>query len=70
MAALYITSITENAGKTMLCAGLGKNWTDGGKRVGYFKPLTSGQAGADKDAQFMQKLLDIKRACRSDLPGY
>ncbi len=60
MVTLYVTSITENAGKTMLCAGLGKNWTDSGKKVGYLKLLTVGQAGVDKDAQFIHKLFDLK----------
>jgi BioD-like phosphotransacetylase family protein len=36
--ALLITSLNERAGKTMLCAGLGKYWRDSGRKIGYFKP--------------------------------
>lgn len=68
MAILYVTSITEKAGKTMLCAGLGKNWADSRKKVGYFKPLSEGQPGNDKDAQFMQKLLDLKEPLEAICP--
>lgn len=68
MTALYVSSITENAGKTMLCAGLGKALADSGKKVGYFKPLTSSQVESDKDAQFMCKLLDLKEPVEAICP--
>ena len=60
MSALLITSITEKAGKTMLCAGLGKAWLDSGKRVGYLKPFSGAQSGTDRDVLFMRKILELK----------
>jgi uncharacterized protein len=64
MLSLYITSLSENAGKTLFCAGLGKYWTDKNKKVGYLKPLFSDSSvqtpGGDKDILFVQKLLDLK----------
>jgi BioD-like phosphotransacetylase family protein len=63
MSALYITSLSEYAGKTMLCAGLGKNWQGGGRKVGFFKPRISGtgtQYESDKDAAFMKLVLALQ----------
>ncbi len=63
MTALYITSISENAGKTMICAGLGKSWLNSGKRVGYLKILISPDkeksAGANRDAAFLQRIFGL-----------
>jgi BioD-like phosphotransacetylase family protein len=39
--ALIIASLFEHAGKTMLCAGLGKHWIESGRKVGYFNPRFS-----------------------------
>lgn len=39
MTALYITSLEAAAGKTALCASLGKQLLDKGKRVGFLKPF-------------------------------
>jgi uncharacterized protein len=61
MAVLYITSITEKAGKTMLALGLGKSWLDSGKSVGYLKLDGTGQSNyIDKDYIFIQKILALK----------
>jgi BioD-like phosphotransacetylase family protein len=64
MSLVYLTSTTAKAGKTLFCAGLGKTWTEKGKKVGYLKLLTmdnqiqNGQA--DKDILFMQNLLGLQ----------
>lgn len=67
MTALYVTSTSENAGRTMLCAGLAKFWLNSGKVVGYLKlevPAAKA-AGAVGDASFMAKLLASEDAVTS-----
>lgn len=62
MTVLCVTSLSENAGKTMLCVALGKNWQSSGKKVGYFKPRISkveGQHESDKDAIFIKQVLSL-----------
>jgi uncharacterized protein len=59
MTALYITSLSEHTGKTMLCAGLGKTWQNSGKKVGYLK-LQISNTGSDKDAEFVKQVLGLK----------
>ncbi|MEK7353505.1 MAG: AAA family ATPase, partial [Chloroflexota bacterium] len=60
MAALYITSSEKGSGKTAICAALGKQLFTKGKKVGFFKPVTStagSTATGDTDAEFMKDLL-------------
>ena len=57
MAVLYIVSVEEGAGKTALCAGLGKALVTEGKTVGYLKP--SEESGADGDITFMKQILGL-----------
>ncbi len=52
MGVLYIVSVAAGAGKTAIGAGLARNLTKEGKKVGY---LTSG--ASDGDAAFMQEVL-------------
>ncbi|MFC1871448.1 DRTGG domain-containing protein [Chloroflexota bacterium] len=62
MVCLYVTSIEEGAGRTMLCAGLGKHLRDNGKKLGYFKPVIGEQpsgATGDHDALFMKQVLGL-----------
>ena len=59
MALLYVTSLSEQAGKTMLSAGLGKNWLDSGKKVGYLKLARPGQTGLEKEVLFIQKIFGL-----------
>ncbi len=59
MGVLYIVSAEEGAGKTTICAGLGKYLMADGKKVGYLKPLASGTGQAESDAVFMRKALGI-----------
>jgi len=41
MITLYITSTTPYAGKSALCAGLGKRFQRDGYKIGYMRPLTT-----------------------------
>ncbi len=43
MTVLMIVSSSEHAGKTMLCAGLGRYWQNSGRKVGYFEPVFSAE---------------------------
>ena len=62
MAALYITSPQAGAGKTLLCAGLGKHLKGKGKKVGFFKPLVAAikSKTADSDTAFIKRVLSLK----------
>ncbi|MBI4267238.1 MAG: phosphotransacetylase family protein [Chloroflexi bacterium] len=57
MIAIYVTSSVSGAGKTAICAGLGRYLLSSGKRVGFFKPVGSGGDAKDGDAAFMKRLL-------------
>jgi len=62
LAALYITSSEKGSGKTAICAGLGKQLIAQGKKVGFFKPVTStagSTATGDTDAEFMKELFSL-----------
>jgi len=66
---LYVISSSAGAGKTMLCAGLGKHFLDGGRRVGFLKPILS-QASPlkrmeDSDALFLKKVLALEEPLES-----
>ncbi len=62
MAALYITSSQAGAGKTLLCAGLGRHLMGKGKKVGFFKPLVAAikSKEADSDTAFIKRVLSLK----------
>ncbi|MFH1169254.1 MAG: DRTGG domain-containing protein [Chloroflexota bacterium] len=63
MAALYVVSAQAAAGKTAICAGMGKSLQDAGKKVGFLKP------GADGgDAAFMNQVLALPEAVESLSP--
>ena len=71
MVALYVVSSEEAAGKTAICAGLGKHLLDDGKKVGFFKPIISDkrpEAGDDRDAVFMKQILDLSEPADSLCP--
>jgi len=63
MNALYLTSIGEAAGKSALCAALGKIFQAHGRKVGYFKPIAvvaeKADAGA-KDTEFIKLTLALE----------
>jgi len=59
--ALYITS-TESAGKTAMCAGIGKKLLDRGSKVGFMVPVHLIQTGSDngcEDAAFIKDSLKL-----------
>jgi uncharacterized protein len=61
--AIYITSLSENTGKTMLCAGLGKNWIGNGKTIGYLRLVPPTEKERDEalhDALFIRKQFSLK----------
>jgi BioD-like phosphotransacetylase family protein len=63
LAALYITSPQAGAGKTLLCAGLGRHLKSQGKKVGFFKPLVAAiksKEAPDSDAVFIKSILSLK----------
>jgi BioD-like phosphotransacetylase family protein len=71
LVALYITSPYAGAGKTALCAGLGRHLLGDGKKVGFFKPLVAeikSPQAADSDAQFIKQVLALKEPVGSLCP--
>ena len=73
MIALYVISSKEAAGKTAICAGLGKHLADDGQKVGFFKPLIvdgkqSPVGDIDRDAAFMQYILGLEESADSLCP--
>ena len=71
MTALYVTSIPAGAGKTAVCAGLGRHLVSDGKKVGFFKPLVAeikSPEAIDSDAQFMKQVLALKEPIASLCP--
>ena len=58
MVVLYVISVEEAAGKTALCAGLGKYLQGDGKKVGFLK-LIDEKSVADGDAAFIKQVLDL-----------
>jgi BioD-like phosphotransacetylase family protein len=60
VAALYVSSISEKAGKTLVGVGLAKIWQEAGKKVGYLKLLASTSAGqVDGDIAFAKQILAL-----------
>lgn len=76
MAILYVTSSQKGAGKTMLCAGLGRRIMNDRKKVGYMKLNMDGDS-PEGDAAFMKEALCLPEpveniivtASREDLAG-
>ncbi len=72
MAALYITSPQAGAGKTLVCAGLGRHLKSQGKKVGFFKPLVAAiksKEAADSDAAFIKRILGLKEPVEDLCPA-
>lgn len=65
MVALYVTSMGEAAGKSSLCAGLGRKLRAEGRRVGFLKPVSTRTDGDDRDAEFMKQLLTLEEPVES-----
>ncbi|MFH1383093.1 MAG: DRTGG domain-containing protein [Chloroflexota bacterium] len=75
MIAIYVTSSVKGAGKTTLCAGLGKKFLGSGKKVGFFKPVLTGSqnpnmAGIQSDAEFMKRLFGLTDSVDRLCPVY
>ena len=68
MAALYVTSMGEEAGKSALCAGLGRRLQAEGKKVGYLKPVSIHAERGDRDAELMKQFLNLEEPVESLCP--
>jgi BioD-like phosphotransacetylase family protein len=68
MAALYVTSLETAAGKSALCAGIGKKLSGEGKKVGFLKPLVRGEKNPDEDARFMKQVFGLEEPLESLCP--
>jgi len=63
MIALYLSSMGEEAGRSALCAALGRIFRANGRKVGYFKPVAVAAEKADasdKDAEFLKQILALE----------
>jgi len=60
---LYVTSLYTGAGKTLLCAGLGRLMQAEGKHVGFLKPVIADIKGEgrakDSDPEFLKQALAL-----------
>jgi len=71
LVALYVTSPYAGAGKTAVCAGLGRHLLGNGKKVGFFKPIVAeikSPEAVDSDAQFIKQVLALKEPVESLCP--
>ena len=71
MVALYVVSSERAAGKTTICAGVGKHLLGSGKKVGFLKPVIAEKGpidGNDDDAAFMKQVLALPEAIESLCP--
>jgi len=69
LTALYVTSLTEGAGKTTVCIGLAKHLLGNGKKVGFLKPIIAeGVEGGDSDASFMKQVLGLDESVDNIYP--
>lgn len=57
--ALYVASWGMAAGKTSLCASVGRWLQSSGRKAGYLKPAAIANGGIDKDAQFLKEVLGL-----------
>jgi BioD-like phosphotransacetylase family protein len=55
--ALYVASWGMAAGKTALCATIGRWLQRSGRKTGYLKPVVIANGGVDKDVQFLKQAL-------------
>ena len=74
MAALYVTSLANGAGRTAVAASLASILAGLGRRAGYFKPLTVLEAPApagflDPDTSFCKEALDLPEPASALAPA-
>lgn len=67
MVVLYVTSLQTGAGKTAICAGIGKHLLGDGRKIGFFKPIIaapkqSSIEGVDRDAAFISHIFALEEA--------
>jgi len=67
LVALYVASSEAGAGKTAICAGVGKHLRDNGSKVGFLKVTTTDKA-VDSDAAFMKGFLALEEPIDSVCP--
>ncbi len=72
MIALYLTSMGEAAGKSALCAALGKIFRADGRKVGYLKPVAIAEKAdsSDKDFEFIKLTLALEEPVELLCPNY
>ena len=73
MVILYITSSQKGAGKTLVCAGLGRHLLGDGKKVGYLRPIVTDngdatQSGSNDNAAFMKGILGLEETTETIYP--
>lgn len=72
MTTLYIGSTETFSGKSALCVGLAKRFERDGLRIGYMKPVSTGQRLAaglvDEDAEFFKQTFDLPDALEDMVP--
>ena len=69
MVALYVTSLERGAGKTAVCAGIGRHLLAAGRKIGFFKPiLAESMEAADSDTMFMKQIFALEEPADSLCP--
>jgi len=69
--ALYVTSLEAGAGKTAVCAGIGKHLLADGKKIGFVKPIMAKEAeGVDGDAVFIKHIFALEEPVESLYPVF
>lgn len=70
MVALYLTSSAAGSGKTSVAAGIGKQLTARGKKVGFFKPILSAEQKAGEDAALMKDIFGLDEPTELISPSF
>lgn len=73
MVPLFFISNQPFSGKSSMCVGVGKLFTEKGLKVGYMKPLGTlptrvGGINTDEDAQYISNILDVKEELEDICP--
>lgn len=73
MIPLFFISNQPFSGKSSMCVGVGKLFTEKGLKVGYMKPLGTlptrvGGINTDEDAQYISNILDVKEELEDICP--
>ena len=68
MKALYVASWESMGGKTTLCVGIGESLRNGGKKVGYLKPLMAPSDPVGEDVRFVRESLSLEESVEALCP--